>query len=56
MRVPDPEIYDIAVREYNILTELKDHSAVIKVHDIFYNRIQENVFILMEYVENGFDL
>lgn len=38
MRVPDPEIYEIAIKEFNVLSDLKRHEAIIRVFDIFYNK------------------
>ena len=36
MRVPDQELYEIAMKEFRLLEEL-DHPNVMKVYDIFYN-------------------
>lgn len=56
MRVPDEEFYDIALKEYKLIESVGQdgeggagHPNVIKVYDIFYNRLREKIFILMEY-------
>ena len=56
MRVPDPEFYDIALKEFNLLDRISGHPNIINVHDIFYNRIREKIFMLMEYCGKGSDL
>lgn len=55
MRVPDQEYYDIAMREFRLIQEL-DHLNIIKAHDIFYNKLHEKVYMLMEYPGVGYDL
>lgn len=57
MRVPDKEYFDIAMREFRILESLTErHPNVIKVYDIFYNKMQEKIYMLMEYAGEGYDL
>jgi serine/threonine protein kinase len=56
MRVPDPEFYDIALKEFHLIKNLEGNSNIIKVFDIFYNRIQEKIYMLMEYSGEGTDI
>jgi serine/threonine protein kinase len=56
MRVPDQEYLEIAMKEFNLLEKLGDHSNVVKVYDIYYNDLQEKIYILMEYAGEGSDL
>jgi serine/threonine protein kinase len=56
MRVPDQEFYDIALKEYTLLEKISGHPNVIEVHDIYYNRIKEKIFMLMEYCGEGSNL
>lgn len=57
MRVPDQELYNIAFKEFKLLESLGDgHPNIIKVIDIFYNKLRENMYILMEYVGKGSNL
>lgn len=56
MRVPDKEYFDIAMREFGILEELKGHPNVIEAYDIFYNQMQEKIFLLVEYAGEGSNL
>lgn len=44
MRVPDEEIIDIALKEYKMLESLGEgHPNIIKVYDVFYNRMHEKI-------------
>lgn len=56
MRVPDKEYYDICVKEFKLLEELAECQYVIKVNDIYYNTMEEKVYILMEYAGQGYDV
>lgn len=57
MRVPDPELYTIALKEFELLDGLGEgHVNIIKVIDVFYNVMRENMFILMEYAGHGSNL
>ena len=40
MRVPDEELFDVAMREYQLLEHLPDHPNIMKVYDIYYNKSQ----------------
>ena len=53
MRVPDPEFYDIALQEYHLIKGLDENPNIIKVFDVFYNKMQEKIYILMEYPGDG---
>lgn len=55
MRVPDQEYFEIAMREFRLIQELS-HLHIIKMHDIYYNKMQEKIYMLMEYPGEGFDL
>jgi hypothetical protein len=42
MKVPDEELYYIAMKEFTMLEGLGEgHKNVIKVIDIFYNKMRE---------------
>ena len=57
MRVPDREYFDIAFREFKMIEKVAEgNTNIIKVFDIFYNTLQEKVYILMEYAGEGQDL
>ena len=44
------------MKEFRLVEELASHANVIKVHDIFYNKMQEKISILMEYAGEGNNL
>lgn len=57
MRVPDPELYQIALKEFELLDNLGDgHPNIMKVVDIFYNPKREQMYIVMEYAGKGCNL
>lgn len=56
MRVPDEELYNIALNEYQILAGLKPHKNVIAPVDIYYNKSKELMIFLMEYIGECKDL
>ena len=57
MKVPDEELYYIAMKEFRMLEGLgQGHKNVIKVIDIFYNKMREQMYILMEYAGKGCNL
>lgn len=56
MRVPDEEFYCIAKKEYETLYKLRGHKNIIQVHDIFFNKLQEKVYMVMDYLGEGSDL
>lgn len=56
MRVPDEELYNIALNEYKSLDELSHHENIIKAIDIFYNKSQELMLFVMEYIGEATDL
>jgi hypothetical protein len=57
MRVPDQELYNIAMKEFNLLDGLgSGHPNIMKVIDIFYNTMRENMYIIMEYAGKGYNL
>lgn len=57
MRVPDQELYNIALKEFHMLDGLGEgHANIMKVFDIFYNTARENMFIVMEYAGKGSNL
>lgn len=57
MRVPDQELYNIALKEFHMLDGLGEgHLNIMKVYDIFYNTARENMFIVMEYAGKGNNL
>eukprot|EP00347_Sterkiella_histriomuscorum_P018139 403346642 len=57
MRVPDQELYQIALKEFDLLDGLGDgHQNIMKVYDIFYNQMKEQMFIIMEYAGQGSNL
>eukprot|EP00347_Sterkiella_histriomuscorum_P024159 403332102 len=57
MRVPDQELYQIAMREFELLDGLgQGHPNIMKVEDIFYNTNREQMYIVLEYAGKGFDL
>jgi hypothetical protein len=57
MKVPDEELYSIAMKEFRMLEGLGEgHKNVIKVIDIFYNKMHEQMYILMEYAGKGCNL
>jgi hypothetical protein len=37
MRVPDKEYFDIAMKEYKLLEEIREHPNIMQVYDIYYN-------------------
>jgi len=51
MRVPDIEYFNIAMKEFKLLEAQLDHPNIIKAHDMYYNRIQEKIYMVMDYVE-----
>jgi serine/threonine protein kinase len=57
MRVPDQEFYEIALKEFRLLESFEEgHENVMKVQDIFYNKLEETMYIVMEYLGEGFNL
>ncbi|CDW72576.1 protein kinase domain containing protein [Stylonychia lemnae] len=57
MKVPDEELYYIAMKEFRLLEGLGEgHPNVIKVIDIFYNKMREQMYILMEFAGKGSNL
>lgn len=53
MRVPDIEYFNIALKEFNLLDEYLSHPNVIKAHDMYYNSIQEKIFMVLDYPGEG---
>ena len=56
MRVPDEELYEIALKEFKLLENLKGHPNVPAPIDIFYNKFTETIYMLMEHAGTGSDL
>ena len=57
MRVPDQELYNIALKEFHILDGLGEgHPNIMKVVDIFYNSGRENMYMVMEYAGKGINI
>ena len=56
VRVPDEELLNMSLKEFNILHTLPYHKNIVKVHDVYYNKGFETVQILMEYAGEGVNL
>lgn len=56
MRVPDDELYEIAMKEYSIVRSIQEHENIIKVVDFYFNKNQQKIYLVMEYVDEGFTL
>lgn len=50
IRTDDEELVEIAYNEYKLLRSI-DHQSIVKMHDAFFNKTKQTMYLVMDLVK-----